>query len=161
MIRPILKSTENTTQTKTTLDFFNERVRQGERVGLINLGCARNLVDSQAILGRLKKGGHRIVDMKGADIAIVNTCSFIEDAKRESIETILELLELKKQGKLKKVIVAGCLAQRYGKELALEFKDLDSIVGTLPLDRESVPEQVSLTPAQKLQLLKQLSQILT
>src|SRR3989338_8734148 len=156
MIRPILKSTENTTQTKTTLDFINERVSQGQSVGVINLGCARNLVDSQAILGRLKKGGHRIVDMKGADIAIVNTCSFIEDAKRESIETILELLELKKQGKLKKVIVAGCLAQRYGKELALEFKDLDSIVGTLPLDRESVPEQVSLTPAQKLQLLKQL-----
>jgi ribosomal protein S12 methylthiotransferase len=143
MVRSLL----NTKTEKTTLDFINERVRQGQNVGLINLGCARNLVDSQAILGRLKKSGHRIVDMKNADIAIVNTCSFIEEAKQESIDTILDLLELKKQGKIKQVIVAGCLAQRYGKELAEEFKDIDAIVGTLPLDRESVPEHVSLTPA--------------
>ena len=80
-------------------------------------------------------------------MAIVNTCSFIEDAKRESIETIIDLLELKKQGKLKKVIVAGCLAQRYGKELSEEFKEIDAIVGVLPLDRETVPDQVSLTPS--------------
>ena len=146
MIRPAIPNKERN-DTKTTLDFINERVTQGERVGLINLGCARNLVDSQAILGRLKKSGHRIVDMKQADIAIVNTCSFIEDAKRESIETILDLIDLKKKGKIKKIIVAGCLAQRYGKELAEEFKDVDAIVGTLPLDRAAIPEQVSLTPA--------------
>src|SRR3989338_271592 len=144
MIRPLINKEKTE---KSTLDFINERVRQGENVGLINLGCARNLVDSQAILGRLKKGGHRIVDMKHADIAIVNTCSFIEEAKRESIDTILDLLELKKQGKIKKVIVAGCLAQRYGDELAKEFKDIDAIVGVLPLDRQSVPDHVSLTPA--------------
>lgn len=143
MIRPLL----NNKTEKTTLDFINERVRQGQNVGLINLGCARNLVDSQAILGRLKKSGHRIVDMKNADIAIVNTCSFIEEAKRESIDTILDLLELKKQGKIKQVIVAGCLAQRYGKELAEEFKDIDAIVGILPLDRDTVPDHVSLTPS--------------
>src|SRR5438105_4235339 len=107
MIRPAIKNRQDKIDQKTTLDFINERVSQGQRVGLINLGCARNLVDSQAILGHLKKSGHRIVDMKNADIAIVNTCSFIEDAKRESIETILDLLELKKQGKIKKVIVAG------------------------------------------------------
>lgn len=143
MIRPLL----NNKTEKTTLDFINDRVRQGQNVGLINLGCARNLVDSQAILGRLKKSGHRIVDMKNADIAIVNTCSFIEEAKQESIDTILDLLELKKQGKIKQVIVAGCLAQRYGKELAEEFKDIDAIVGTLPLDRDTVPDHVSLTPS--------------
>ncbi|OGX09095.1 MAG: ribosomal protein S12 methylthiotransferase RimO [Omnitrophica WOR_2 bacterium GWA2_47_8] len=116
------------------------------KVGLINLGCARNLVDSQAILGNLKKKGHRIVDIAKADIAIVNTCSFIEDARKESIDTILDLIELKKQGKIKKVIVAGCLAQRYAKELADEFKEVDAFIGTPTLDREEVPDQVLLTP---------------
>ena len=86
---------------KTTKDFNLQRMSQGQNVGVINLGCARNLVDAQAILGRLKKNGHKVVDLKKADIAIVNTCGFIEEAKQESIDTILELIELKKQGRLK------------------------------------------------------------
>ncbi len=131
---------------RTTQDFHEQRVNQGRNVGLINLGCARNLVDSQAILGRLKKNGHRIVDINKADIAIVNTCAFIEEAKKESIDTILDLIELKNQGKIKKVIVAGCLAQRYAKELAAEFKEVDAFIGTPQLDKERVPEQVYLTP---------------
>ncbi|MCR4337424.1 MAG: 30S ribosomal protein S12 methylthiotransferase RimO [Candidatus Omnitrophica bacterium] len=131
---------------KTTQDFYKERTSQGEKVGVINLGCARNLVDSQEILGRLKRQGHRIVDLQNADVAIVNTCSFIEEAKQESIDTILDLVELKKQGKLKKVIVAGCLAQRYGKELAEEIKEIDAIIGTPKFAKDSVPEQVYLTP---------------
>jgi ribosomal protein S12 methylthiotransferase len=131
---------------KTTKDFTYERESQGQRVGLINLGCARNLVDSQNILSNLKRKGHRIVDMKLADVAIVNTCAFIEDAKKESIDTIIELLELKKKGKLKKVIVAGCLAQRYSQELAKEFKDIDAIIGAQKLDRQNFSTEVSLTP---------------
>lgn len=132
---------------KTTQDFHRERSSQGQKVGVINLGCARNLVDSQMILGRLKKQGHRIVDLEHADVAIVNTCSFIEDARKESIDTILELIDLKKKGKIKKVIVAGCLAQRYGQELVKELKDVDAFIGTPTLNRQGTPEQFSLTPS--------------
>lgn len=131
---------------KTTKDFQFERLSAGQKVGVINLGCARNLVDAQAMLGRLKKNGHRIVDPKQADTVIVNTCSFIEDARKESIDTILDLVELKKQGKIKKVIVAGCLAQRYGESLVKEFKDVDAFVGTPTLQRDDVAEHVQLTP---------------
>ncbi len=137
------------TSIKTTKDFLTNRLSQEDKVskvGVINLGCARNLVDSQMILGRLKKNGHRIVDVDKAEIAIVNTCSFIEDARRESVDTILELIELKKQGKLKKVIVAGCLAQRYGQELAKELKEVDAFVGTPTLPKDTMPAQYSLTP---------------
>ena len=113
---------------------------------MVNLGCARNLVDSQVILGHLKSNGHHIVPIEESDIAIVNTCGFIEEAKKESIDAIVDLLELKKQGKLKKVIVAGCLAQRYGDELAKEFKDIDAIVGVQQLQKNKVPGQELLTP---------------
>jgi len=131
--------------TKTTQDFLKERSTQGKNVGVINLGCARNLVDSQVILGHLKRNGHHIVDVEQSDTAIVNTCAFIEEAKQESIDTILDLLELKKQGKLKRVIVAGCLAQRYSKELIEEFKGIDAIVGAQKLNQDFIPDQVSLT----------------
>lgn len=133
-------------QIRTTKDLQDHQSTYGQRVGVINLGCARNLVDSQMILGRLKKNGHRIVDIEHADIAIVNTCSFIEDARKESIDTILDLIALKKKGKIKKVIVAGCLAQRYGKELVKEFKDVDAFVGTPTLNRDELPVQHLLTP---------------
>ena len=116
------------------------------KIGLINLGCSRNLVDSQTMLGELKKEGHRITAMDEADVAIVNTCAFIEEAKQESIDTILDLIALKKQGKLKKVIVAGCLAQRYGKELAKEIPEIDELRGVLKLNREKVPARFPLTP---------------
>lgn len=131
---------------RTTKELQDHQASYGQKVGVINLGCARNLVDSQMILGRLKKNGHRIVDVEHADIAIVNTCSFIEDARKESIDTILDLLELKKQGKIKKVIVAGCLAQRYGKDLVKELKGVDAFVGTPSLNRDDMPAQLQLTP---------------
>ncbi len=131
---------------KTTLDFQKERLSAGQKVGVVNLGCARNLVDAQMMLGRLKKSGHRIVDTEQADVVIVNTCSFIAEARQESIDTILDLLELKKQGKIQKVIVAGCLAQRYGKDLVKEFKEVDAFVGTPTLNREDNPEHMQLTP---------------
>ena len=117
-----------------------------KKVGIISLGCVRNLVDSQESLGRLKKQGHEIGDVDGADIAILNTCGFIEEAKRESIDAILDLIDLKKQGKIKKIIVSGCLAQRYGKVLAAEFKAIDAVVGVPRFSATGVPEQVYLTP---------------
>jgi ribosomal protein S12 methylthiotransferase len=131
---------------KTTVDFQKERLSAGQKVGVINLGCARNLVDAQMMLGRLKKNGHRIVDADQAQTVIVNTCSFIEEARQESIDTILDLIELKKSGKIKKVIVAGCLAQRYGKDLAKEFPEVDAFIGTPTLNREEMPQQMQLTP---------------
>ena len=131
---------------KTTIDFQTERLNAGQKVGVVNLGCARNLVDAQMMLGRLKKNGHRIVDVNQAEVVIVNTCSFIEEARKESVDTILELIELKKKGKIQKVIVAGCLAQRYGKELAEEFKEVDAFVGTPTLSRQDNPPQMQLTP---------------
>lgn len=131
---------------KTTLDFQKERLSAGQKVGVVNLGCARNLVDAQMMLGRLKKQGQRIVEVSQAQTVVVNTCSFIEEARRESIDTILDMVELKKKGKIQKVIVAGCLAQRYGSQLALEFPEVDAFMGTPTLNRDNMPQQLQLTP---------------
>ncbi|VAX36377.1 Ribosomal protein S12p Asp88 (E. coli) methylthiotransferase [hydrothermal vent metagenome] len=131
---------------KTIQDFYKETGLRNEKVGLINLGCARNLVDSQVMLGEGQKNGAVISEVADSDVVIINTCSFIEEAKQESIDTILDVLELKKQGKIKKVVIAGCLAQRYTKELEKEFKEADAIIGTQNLQQEHVPAQVSLTP---------------
>ena len=101
------------------------------KISLVSLGCARTLVDSEVALGGLKKEGYDIVaDVRQADVAVVNTCGFIEEAKLESIETILRLCEMKKAGKLQAVVVLGCLAQRYGPELEKELKEVDGIIGT-------------------------------
>ncbi|MDP8212550.1 MAG: 30S ribosomal protein S12 methylthiotransferase RimO, partial [Candidatus Zapsychrus exili] len=116
-------------------------------VNVLNLGCARNLVDSQSILGNLKRKGYSASDLEDAETVIVNTCGFIEDAKKESVEAILELIDLKKEGKIKKIIVAGCLSQRYSNELLEEFKgDVDAIIGAQKLDSKAVEPEVSLTP---------------
>ncbi|MBM3248296.1 MAG: 30S ribosomal protein S12 methylthiotransferase RimO [Candidatus Omnitrophica bacterium] len=104
------------------------------KIGIVSLGCPRNLVDSEVILGNLKNKGYKITDVQAADIAIVNTCCFIKEAKEESIETILELADLKTQGKIKKLIVSGCLPQRYKKELIPHLKEVDAFVGRLSLD---------------------------
>ena len=101
------------------------------RVALVSLGCSRTLVDSEVALGGLVQEGYTVVaEAEGADVAIVNTCGFIEEAKAESIETILRLCQLKKKGKLGAVVVLGCLAQRYGKEIAREIPEADAIIGT-------------------------------
>lgn len=100
------------------------------RVSILSLGCARNLVDSEVMLGILKKSGCDIVDITaGADIAIINTCSFIDEAKKESIDIILDVIGLKVEGKIKKILIAGCLPQRYGKTLKDEFKEIDGFIG--------------------------------
>ena len=114
------------------------------KVGIVSLGCPRNLVDSENILGRLHAKGHPIVDIDKADVAIVNTCGFIEDSKQESIDVILDLIELKKEGKLKKIIVYGCLAQRYKDVLRKELPEVDVFVGRVSLNH--APKRFALTP---------------
>lgn len=97
----------------------------------ISLGCDKNLVDSEVMLGLLDKKGYQIVDSEeDADIIVVNTCCFIHDAKEESIQTILEMVEYKKEGKLKALIVTGCLAQRYQQEIIDEIPEVDAVLGT-------------------------------
>ena len=101
------------------------------KVGLISLGCPKNLVDSEVMLGTLQKKGYELTnDENEAEVMIINTCAFIEDSKKESVETILETAELKDQGSLKKLIVTGCLAQRYQKELEKEIPEVDHFIGT-------------------------------
>ncbi len=100
-------------------------------VGLLSLGCARNLVDSEIALGGLiQKGYPYCSEVNQASIAIVNTCGFTQDAKQESIQAILELAELKKTGQIQMLIVMGCLSQRYPKEIAAEIAEADIILGT-------------------------------
>ncbi len=101
------------------------------KVCLISLGCAKNLIDSEQMLSLLDGAGYELTDDPGeADAAIVNTCAFIESAKSEAIENILAMGELKKTGKLKKLVVAGCLAQRYKEELLAEMPEIDALLGT-------------------------------
>ncbi len=106
------------------------------KIGILSLGCPRNLVDSESILGRLNLKGYPVVDMPKADVAIVNTCAFIEDAKKESIDAILDLIDLKSRGKLKKVIVYGCLSQRYKNTLIKQLPQIDAFVGKVSLNHE-------------------------
>lgn len=102
----------------------------------VSLGCDKNLVDSEVMLGMLKERGYTFTDdQTQADAAVVNTCCFINDAKEESIQTILELAELKKTGQLKALIVAGCLAQRYQAEIQEEIEEVDAIIGTTALEK--------------------------
>ena len=101
------------------------------KVYLISLGCDKNLVDSEVMLGLLQEAGHTVADdLTEADAAIVNTCCFIGDAKEESINTILELAELRTEGALKKLVIAGCLAERYADDIRREIPEVDAIVGT-------------------------------
>ncbi len=101
----------------------------------ISLGCDKNLVDSEVMLGMLKEKGYSFTDdEEEADAAIINTCCFINDAKEESINTILEMAELKKEGKLKALIVTGCLAQRYQEEIRTEIEEVDAIIGTSAIE---------------------------
>ncbi|MBI4524507.1 MAG: 30S ribosomal protein S12 methylthiotransferase RimO [Deltaproteobacteria bacterium] len=102
-----------------------------ERINIISLGCARNLVDSEVMGGLLQQGDYEIVSEPAqADIILINTCSFVDTAKEESIDTILEAARLKEEGGLRTLVVAGCLAQRYSEELVKEFPEVDLFIGT-------------------------------
>ncbi len=106
------------------------------KILFVSLGCDKNLVDSEVMLGMLSEKGYSFTDDEAqADIIVVNTCCFIGDAKEESINTILEMAELKKTGQLKALIVTGCLAQRYQKEIQEEIAEVDAIIGTSAIDK--------------------------
>lgn len=101
----------------------------------VSLGCDKNLVDSEVMLSLLRSHGYNITNEESeADVAVVNTCCFIHDAKEESIQTVLELAELKKTARLKCLILAGCLAQRYKDEFAEELPEVDGVIGTSNID---------------------------
>ncbi len=101
------------------------------RVSLVNLGCPKNQVDAEVILGQLQAAGFTIAETpEQADMVVVNTCSFIQEAKEESIRTILEAARLKQSGRCQAVVVSGCLPQRYGQELPLLLPEVDAFVGT-------------------------------
>jgi len=105
------------------------------RVALVTLGCAKNLVDSEIMAGLLSRGGFTMTgDAATADVAVVNTCAFIGPSKKESIDRILELAALKREGSLRGLVVAGCMAQRYQKELLREIPEIDAVVGTGQVD---------------------------
>ena len=105
------------------------------KIYLVSLGCDKNLVDSEIMLGLLSKEGYAITnELSEADYAIVNSCCFIGDAKEESINTIIEIGELKKEGKLKGLIVTGCLAQRYQSMITDELPEADAVIGTTAYD---------------------------
>lgn len=100
------------------------------KVGMISLGCAKNQVDGEVFMAKLKAAGYELVDdVAMADVAIVNTCGFIESAKKESIDEILELGLLKKEGRIKKLVATGCLAERYQEEIRKELPELDGVLG--------------------------------
>jgi len=102
----------------------------------VSLGCDKNLVDTEVMLGLLAQKGHHMVDSEElADVIVVNTCCFIHDAKEESIQTVLEMAEYKKEGTLKALIVTGCLAQRYKQEILDEIEEVDAVLGTTSYDK--------------------------
>ena len=102
----------------------------------ISLGCDKNLEDTEVMLGLLASKGHQMVnDEMEADVIVINTCCFIHDAKEESIQNILEMAELKKEGRLKALIVTGCLAQRYKEEIIEEIPEVDAVLGTTSYDK--------------------------
>jgi ribosomal protein S12 methylthiotransferase len=102
-----------------------------KKVGFISLGCPKNLVDSEVMMGQLKQSGYQITpDAADAETIVVNTCGFIDSAKKESIDTILEAAQLKTNGQAKRLIVAGCLVERYRDELKAEIPEVDAFIGT-------------------------------
>jgi ribosomal protein S12 methylthiotransferase len=107
-----------------------------KRIGMVSLGCPKNLVDSEVMMGVLRRHGFALTtDAEDADVIVVNTCGFIDAAKQESVDTILEMAELKKTGKLEKLVVAGCLVERYRDDLRREIPEIDAVLGTSQLER--------------------------
>jgi len=101
------------------------------KIGLVSLGCPKNLVDSEVMLGLARDAGHELTaDPSSADVLVVNTCAFIDSAKQESVDTILEMAELKKSGSCRRLVVTGCLAERYREKLKNEIPEIDVVLGT-------------------------------
>ncbi len=128
-----------------------------KKINVITLGCSKNVYDSEVLMGQLKASGKEVVHEKKGDIVVINTCGFIDNAKEESINTILEYVEQKKQGLVEKVFVTGCLSERYKPDLEKEIPDVDQYFGTrdLPIllkqlgadyQHELIGERLTTTP---------------
>jgi ribosomal protein S12 methylthiotransferase len=105
------------------------------KIGFVSLGCPKNLVDSEVMMGQLVARGHELTpDPSQAEVLVVNTCSFIDPAKKESVDTILEMAEYKKVGRARKLIVAGCLVERYRGDIRQELPEVDALIGTNELE---------------------------
>src|SRR6185295_203354 len=101
-----------------------------KKVGMVSLGCPKNLVDSEVMMGLLARQGYELTtDSQSADVLVVNTCGFIDSARQESVNTILEMAQLKETGNLKRLVVAGCLVERYREELQREIPEIDALIG--------------------------------
>ncbi len=127
------------------------------KVGMVSLGCAKNLVNGEQMLHLLREAGYDITaDLGETEVLIVNTCAFIDSAKQEAIDTILEFAELKKEGRLQKLLVTGCLSQRYRKEILKELPEVDGILGTGSYD-EIVPAVAAALEGEKPQCFGDIS----
>jgi ribosomal protein S12 methylthiotransferase len=130
------------------------------RVGFVSLGCPKNLVDSEVMMGLLDRAGAELTsDPETAEILVVNTCSFIDSAKQESVDTILEMVQHKTTGRARKLIVAGCLVERYRDEIRKNIPEVDAVVGTGEL--EQILNAAGLLPSQSAPATPQLFNILT
>ena len=106
------------------------------KIGFVSLGCPKNLVDTEVMMGQLTARGHELTPHPSdADVIVVNTCSFIDPAKQESVDTILEMAEYKKTGRARKLIVAGCLVERYRGDIRKNMPEVDAVIGTNELER--------------------------
>jgi ribosomal protein S12 methylthiotransferase len=107
-----------------------------QKIGFVSLGCPKNLVDSEIMMGKLAKHGYQLTtDREAADVIVVNTCGFIDQAKQESINTILEMAALKETGNCKRLVVAGCLVERYRQSLVDQLPEVDAVLGTSEIER--------------------------
>ena len=121
---------------------------KGKRVGIISLGCARNTVDSEKFLMDMKSQGATVCEPEEASVVLVNTCGFTQEAKEESIGVILDLIESKKRGQIDKIVVCGCLAERYRDELRKSFKEVDAFTGIADFKHDA-DVSIRLTPAHR------------
>src|SRR6266571_934334 len=107
----------------------------GPRVGFVSLGCPKNLVDSEVMMGMLAQSGAELVPRaEDAEVIVVNTCSFIETAQQESVNAILEMARLKTEGRAQKLVVAGCMVERFRNEIRKNIPEVDAVVGTGELE---------------------------
>src|SRR5450631_1144037 len=105
------------------------------KIGFVSLGCPKNLVDTEVMMGQLAAHGHELTPRpEEADVIVVNTCSFIDPAKQESVDTILEMAEFKRTGRAQRLVVAGCLVERYRDDIRKNIPDVDAVLGTNELE---------------------------
>src|SRR5271166_3217342 len=144
------KSPENTLSERSPVEGSDERSPdRPQKVGFVSLGCPKNLVDSEVMMGMLARAGAELIrNAEDADVIVVNTCSFIDSAQQESVNTILEMAGHKTGGKAKKLVVAGCLVERYRDQSRKDIPEVDAVVGTGELGNILAATGIAPAPAQ-------------